>query len=377
MIALSFKYALRPNRAQAAQLGKLLYLHRKLYNMALEQRLKAWEDEKRSVSYAEQCRWWSALRKQDAEFALIDYDTGAHTLERLDKAYKRFFADLKAGRKTGKPKFKRYNQWRSFVGRRSFVSLREVNGRMYLRVFGVESLIRVVYHRPIPQDANVKQVRVMREADRWYCVAVVECDEGDVLKEGNANECIGIDVGIEKLLALSDGTFIENPRWFKRIEDKLATVQRLLEKKQKGSKRYWQMMQRVRKLHAKLARSRRTFYHQICAYLTGKFSLIAIEALNIKGLAQGALSKQVNDAAWAMFFEILRWHAYKRGCRIVEVSPNHTSQICSACGRIVKKELSERWHACECGYQAHRDTNAARVILNRAVSENVEQIQSS
>jgi len=51
------------------------------------------------------------------------------------------------------------------------------------------------------------------------------------------------------------------------------------------------------------------------------------------------------------------------GRTIVKVDPRYTSQACSGCGTIRKKELSVRWHSCECGCELDRDTNAAVNIL--------------
>jgi putative transposase len=44
-------------------------------------------------------------------------------------------------------------------------------------------------------------------------------------------------------------------------------------------------------------------------------------------------------------------------------NPKYTSQICSGCGAVAKKELGERWHSCSCGCELDRDMNAAINIL--------------
>jgi hypothetical protein len=52
----------------------------------------------------------------------------------------------------------------------------------------------------------------------------------------------------------------------------------------------------------------------------------------------------------------------------IAVNPAYTSQECSQCGTIVKKTLSNRTHACQCGCAMDRDHNAARNILSRGLS---------
>ena len=91
--------------------------------------------------------------------------------------------------------------------------------------------------------------------------------------------------------------------------------------------------------------------------------MIAIEKLNISGIKKGVLSKQIHDAAWSSFFDILRYKAENAGKQLVEVSPNYTSQTC-ICGRREKKPLSQRKHTClKCGYTNHRDIVSAQIIL--------------
>lgn len=96
--------------------------------------------------------------------------------------------------------------------------------------------------------------------------------------------------------------------------------------------------------------------------------MIAIEKLNVKGLAKGILSKQIHDASWSSFFHKLRYKAASAGRQLIEVNPAYMSQTCSDCGAIEKKQLSERMHHCPCGLSLHRDHNAALNILRLGLS---------
>jgi putative transposase len=113
---------------------------------------------------------------------------------------------------------------------------------------------------------------------------------------------------------------------------------------------------------------RSDFLHKLSARLVQTYSVIAVEKLNIKGLAGGMLARSVNDAGWSTFINMLRYKAESAGAQLVEVDPRMTSQTCPGCGRIRKKELSERWHKCDCGMECHRDIAAALVILARGLS---------
>ena len=92
--------------------------------------------------------------------------------------------------------------------------------------------------------------------------------------------------------------------------------------------------------------------------------MIAVEKLNIKGLAGGMLAKEVHDVSWGRLVQMLRYKAARAGGELIEVDPRYTSQTCPECGIIKKKELSERVHRCRpCGCVLDRDVAAARVIL--------------
>jgi IS605 OrfB family transposase len=107
--------------------------------------------------------------------------------------------------------------------------------------------------------------------------------------------------------------------------------------------------------------------HQASARLTRDYDAIAVEKLNVGGLAGGALAKDVRDASWALFISMLRYKAERAGVRFIEVHPQDTTQDCSRCGTKVPKTLATRWHDCpDCGLSMDRDLNAARNILNRA-----------
>jgi putative transposase len=98
--------------------------------------------------------------------------------------------------------------------------------------------------------------------------------------------------------------------------------------------------------------------------------LIAHEALNVKGIARSRLAKSAHDAGWTSFLNILGQKAEEAAVRVVAVDPRNTTQACSSCGQTpeIKKTLSDRLHACPCGYTADRDENAARNILRLGLS---------
>ena len=102
------------------------------------------------------------------------------------------------------------------------------------------------------------------------------------------------------------------------------------------------------------------------AGIVQRYGFIAVEDLNITGLARSHVSKSIGDAAWGQFLDLLSYKAEKAGRTFVRVSPNGTSQWCSGCGCRVEKTLDVRVHACpHCGMTVDRDVNAALNVLAR------------
>jgi len=364
---LAYQYRLKPNKTQQQMLEHLLCIACQIYNDALKERKEAWEKEQRTVTYHEQALKLKDLRATDKEMALLNFSACQHVLRRLDKAFKRFFNGLKKGEKVGYPRFKKSHRFRTLeftYGDGTKIKPDE-KGRLRLYVQNV-GLIKVVWHRPLPEGAIIKQVWITHKADGWFVTFALEVPEEALMKPLlKTGKAVGIDVGLENLLALSDGTLLENPRWLKATEEKIAVKQRILSKKVKGSKRWRRMCWQIAKLQLKVARQRRDFYFKLANWLVREFDLIVVEDLNIKGLVQGVCRKGVNEVGWGMLLnKILPYKAWSAGKAVVQVSPNGTSQHCAMCGAYVPKDLSDRQHCCQhCGFVTHRDINSALLIL--------------
>src|SRR5262249_14279125 len=112
--------------------------------------------------------------------------------------------------------------------------------------------------------------------------------------------------------------------------------------------------------------ARRHHLHKISRNIVNRFGRIAVEDLNIKGLARGMLAKHVADASWAQLAAMLDYKAASAGVKFVRVDPRGTSQQCPRCGQVAAKALDERRHRCDCGADIDRDVAAAMVVHFRA-----------
>ena len=358
---LSYKYRLYPNIDQRHALDRILETHRQVYNAALQERRDAWKRCGVSVRYTDQANQLKQIRSFDTDVAWCNYSSLQQTLRRLDKAFAAFFRRVKAGETPGYPRFKG-KCWFKSVCYVYGDGVKLTDGKLYVQNVG---LVRLFQHRPIPDQGEIKMAILKRDrVGNWYIVLQVELpDPNTPLRH---TPTVGIDMGLTHFATLSTGEMIENPRWFREAEEKLALLQRKRARCKRGSCRYREWTRQIRRLHQHIANQRRDFQHKLSTRLVQTFGFIAVEDLNVQGLCRSHVSKSMGDAAWSRFLSMLDYKAERAGSLVCRTDPNGTSQICSRCGCEVPKTLSERHHTCpECNFTAPRDVNAALNILSR------------
>ena len=350
----TFKYRLYPSGNQVQALDQQLSEACRLYNGALQERRDAYQCAGISLSYYDQANQLKDIRTESA-CDLANFSCSQDVLRRVDKTFQAFFRRVKNGEKPGYPRFKSRFRYASitFPSYGDGCRLRE-NGKLYVQGIGE---IKVKLHRPVA--GRIKTVTVKREAGRWYVCFSVEIED---LADSVLYDDIGIDLGLSSFAVLSDGTVIDNPRWFRQAQAKLRIAQRRVARRQRGSKGRRQAVETLQRAHAHVRHTRRDFHHQTARGLVERYSVIFVEDLNIKGLTRGMLAKSVSDAAWGGFLKILRDKAEEAGRVVWGVNPSGTSQTCT-CGAPVPKTLSQRWHDCpRCGLSLARDHVSALVI---------------
>jgi putative transposase len=264
----------------------------------------------------------------------------------------------KTGEKGGFPRFKSFARMKSLQYPQSGFRL---GAKLKVTPFGE---IRIKQHREI--EGKIKTLTLKRSATgKWFATFCVK-QESKPARE-NAGPQVGIDLGLKELAVISDGTVIHNPRHLKGYESDLATAQRQLSRKKLRSRSRRKAKLRVARLHEKVASTREDFLHKTTTSLVNDYSLIALEELAPKQMAQENYGKQINDAGWGTFANMLGYKAEDAGCQIVFVNPKGTTKTCSCCGQQQDMPLSERIYYCpSCGMIKDRDLNAAINILTRA-----------
>jgi putative transposase len=360
----TFQYRLYPNRAQTEALTVQLSEACRLYNAALQERIEAYATHRKSINYYDQAAQPTEIRKA-GHLDLPNCHCAQDVLRRLDKAFKAFFQRMKRGQKPGFPRFKSRRRYDSIT----FPSHGDGNKLLpsgHLFVQGVGN-IKAKLHRPL--HGKIKTVTVRRQNERWYVCFSVEAS-AQTLPE--STEMVGIDLNLENFATLEEGNLeekrIENPRFYQQAQKKLRRAQRRVARRKKRSNRRRKAVILLRKIHQHIFNQRLDHQHKLARMLVNQYGFIAVEDLNVKGLAGGMLSKQVHDASWASFIAKLAYKAEEAGRQLVKIDPRGTSQRCP-CGAKVPKKLSDREHVCTaCGLITTRDHASAAEILRLGLS---------
>jgi len=355
-VYLTYKYRLYPNRKQRETLSTQLDLCRELYNAALQERIESYKTTGKGVTWLQQQAQLPGIKEDRPEFNGVHAHTLQAVLIRLNRSFQNFFRRVKRGENPGFPRFKGRNRFHSLVFTRQAF---RVEGNV-LKLSKVGN-VKIKLHRPLPEILGTLFLKQICGA--WY--ACFSCDV-ELQPLPKSEKEIGIDVGLESFAMLSDGTKVENPRLYQKAQAKLRIAQRRVARRKKGSHRRRKAVQILQKIHEHITNQRKDFQHKLSHGIIQKYGVIAVEDLNVKGLAAGMLAKSVSDVGWASFISMLAYKAAKAGRRFVAVDPRGTSQTC-LCGASVRKLLSDREHVCiECGLIAPRDLVSAQLILGRA-----------
>lgn len=374
----TFKYRLYPNKETTSTLYWTLNRCRELYNAALSERRDAYRYAGISIKYYDQQNDMPEIRHEiREEYAAIASHVLQDVLRRLDKAMKAFFRRIRAGQTPGYPRFQGRDRYDSFTYP-DRAGWKLEGDKLHLGKIGV---IKVVLHRPL--EGTIKTVTIKKEVDQWY--VCFSCEVKELEKLALSYEDVGIDLGVSHLATLSNGIMIEHPRYYRKAKKKLEQAHQAVSRGKKGSHRRTKAKKKLGKVYRKIRNQRKDFLHKESRKLVNQYQIMVFEEIKIGNLtkkpkpkkdaqgkfipngaaAKGGLHKSILDAGWGMFIGLCSSKAEEAGRILLKVSPKYASQICSACGTVRKKDLSERWHSCDCGAELDRDVNAAINILAR------------
>jgi putative transposase len=366
------------------------------------------------------------LKKARPWYSGIDSTALQQNIKRLDIAYQNFFD----GR--GFPKFKNRSNFTSFT---MTMGIKMQKNKIYLPKLG---WMRFYNSRIIPTGFTIKATTIRKRQDGWYVSVRIEDKSvpdyiarpltdvtvnlatGQILPpvripvakfarnapqgcipvgtfaenpRGKVYKIVGCDLGITKLVHLSDGYQIENPKFLtnKKVKRTLKNRQRQVNRKIKGSNNRKKASKKIGKIHKRIADKRQAYQWYVANKIVSRnVDAIAVENLNVSGMKKRCkpkineetgrflkngqsrkkgLNRSISDASWGELVLKIEYLAAKHGKVVIKVNPKHTSQKCQNCGHIDANNRDEEKFICtSCGHMAHADINAAKNIRDRALS---------
>ena len=372
----AYKYKMKPTKAQSEYFSKCFGCMRYVYNYALAEKIKAYTNEKKTISFFDLCAIIRKLRKDDGHKWLNEVPALSlnYSLLNLNNAYNHFFKT-----KAGFPKYKSKKHCRDSV-KFDAQSTKYDFSSFQVRIPKI-GWVKLCHERTFYQSTvKVNSTTVSRDASGTYW-CTVSIEDG-VLPKPKAKvtkeTAVGIDMGISEFATLSNGERIQNMRFSEKEESRIARMQRCLARKNRGSKneqpsnRYLRFRKKIACKHRCIESSRTDFLQKLSTDLMRKYDTICIEDLNVKGMMRNhSLAGAVSSVSWSSFVRMLEYKSEWYGVNLLKVGRyNPTSQTCSVCGyrNNETKDLSIReWTCPECGAHHDRDINAAINIMNAAI----------
>lgn len=355
----AFKYRFYPTDEQAAELSRTFGCVRKVYNMALDARSRAWTMEHRRISYAETSAMLTDWKRTEEHGFLAEVSSVPlqQSLRHLQSAYSAFF-----DKRARHPRFKTKKRSKASA-EYTRSAFRFHHGELILAK--MREPLAIVWSRPLPAGAEPSTVTVSQDrAGRWFVSLLVE---DDIAAVPAVTSAVGIDAGLTSLVTLSTGEKITNPRHERNDRARLTRAQRDLSRKQQGSKNHEKARVHVARVHARITDRRRDFLHKLTTRLVHENQVIVIEDLNVRDLlGNHTLARAISDASWAELRSMLEYKCSWYGRELIAVDRFFpSSKTCSACGLIREKlPLNVREWTCEgCGARHDRDVNAAATLL--------------
>ena len=369
----AYKFRIYPTEEQEIFFAKSFGCVRKVYNLMLDDRKKAYEEVKNDSSKKMTFPTPAKYKKEFPFLKEIDSLALANAQLNLDKAYKNFFRD----KSVGFPRFKsKKNPVQSYTTNNQNGTVALIDSK-FIKVPKLKSLVRIKLHRQ--PKGIIKSATISRHSSGKYYISLL-CKE-EIIELPKTNSTIGIDLGIMDFAILSDGQKIDNNKFTSKMEKKLKREQRKLSRrallaKNKGTnlfeaKNYQKQKRKVARLHEKVMNQRTDFLNKLSTEMIKNHDIICIEDLNTKGMLRNhKLAKSVSDVSWSKFVTKLQYKADWYGRKIIKVDKWFpSSQICSECGhKDGKKSLEIREWTCPVCHTHHdRDINASINILTEGL----------
>ena len=353
----TYKYKLY-NRDATKHLDRILDLSSWIYNHCIALHRRYYRYYKKQLNKYQLQKHLTKLKKLHEEWNEVPSQAIQDITDRIDRAYKLFYANLKLKKKTSVPHFQKRQNYCSFTTKQAGYKLLEGNKiKISDRVYS--------YWKSREIKGEIKTLTVKRTGRGYYIYLVCE-EEVSYPKQVTSGNRVGFDFGMKNFLTASDGNNVSMPLFLKKNLNKLARLSHKFSKSKgkRGSKRT------LLKLHEKVANQRKAMHWKLAHTLTSMYDVLCFETLELQTMLK-LCQKKIMDFGFASFINILQYVAKQKGKAIVFVDKWFpSSKLCSECGwKNDNLKLSDReWVCVQCGCVHDRDYNASVNILREGTS---------
>ena len=359
----AYKFRIYPDTIRQEEIDKRLILAQRFYNRLLEKSIRSYKNDNHKVSMAQFNRFVKEIIQEDKKYLKLYSQTRCEIEFRLMKAYQNFFRRIKEGnRKAGFPRFKSKDRYKSITYPQDNGSFSIRKGRLRISRIGT---MPIDLHRKI--EGTIKTLAIKREGKNYY--AIFTTINNIRIPEVENTNPVGIDLGLDSFIAISDGTKIEKPKFMQQKRKKIAKWQKIVARRNKGSKRREIAKARLQKAYEYSTNQSDDYLHKLSdALVKSGYTSFAVEDLHIQNMVKNhRLAQSIYDASWSKFIQMLSYKAESAGMKVIKVDARNTSKECSNCCSIQEMPLSMREYNCgRCGMRLDRDINASINILKRA-----------
>lgn len=354
----AYKYRIYPTPEQANAINQTIGVCRLVYNLALEVKIRAYQEFGVRVSAYEIKRELKYLRKEYSWIEEVSCQAVGKSILNVDDTFKKFFS----GR--GFPKYKKKRNGGSFRCQ----YLKAVNwDRSLLSIPKIYNIPIVLSRR---FEGHIKAITISRTATNKYFASILVEDFKTLPTPALSSSAVGVDLGITHFATLSTGEKIDNPKHLQTELKRLKSLQRRVSRKKKGSQNRRKAVLKLARLHERIANQRKDFLHKVSSKLIGdnQTDTICLETLSVKNMVKNhSVAQVINDVGWSEFVRFLEYKGKWYGKNVIKINRFYaSSKTYSNCGHVKDEmNLSERtWDCSSCGANHDRDINAAINIKN-------------